>query len=165
MTTVLHPLAYNDIGTPVYYWLPLGTRNRIHYHTFLVEMQKAAIREASEKRNGKEKWHRNRFLQNTAVREDPGSFREEKREDRNRLSKNPQSGKIREASGKVSGKRCEHCRSRFCSVSIRFPSTRFPQSGPCLNFMVKSVHTGSHTCRFWPGRPRDPFFKARNHVG
>ena len=53
MTTVLNPLAYNDIGTPVYYWLPLGTRNRIHYHTFLVETQKAAIREASGKRNGK----------------------------------------------------------------------------------------------------------------
>ena len=120
MTTVLNPLAYNDIGTHAYYWLPLGTRNRIHYHTFLVEMQKAEIRE------------------------DPGSFREEKREGRNRLSKNPQSGKIREDSGKVSGKRCEHCKSRFCSVSIRFPSTRFPQSGPCLNFMVESGHTGSH---------------------
>ena len=105
MTTVLNPLAYNDIGTPVYYWLPLGTRNRIHYHTFLVEMQKAAIRE------------------------DPGSFREEKREGRNRLSKNPQSGKIWEVSGQRIGKRCEHCKSRFCSVSIHFPSTRFPQSG------------------------------------
>ena len=85
MTTVLNPLAYNDIGTPVYYWLPLGTRNRIHYHTFLVEMQKAAIREASGKRNGKQKRHRNRFYQITAIREDPGSFREEKREERNRL--------------------------------------------------------------------------------
>ena len=141
MATVLNPLAYNDIGTPVYYWLPLGTRNRIHYHTSLVEMQKAAIRE------------------------DPGSFREEKREERNRLSKKPQSGKIREASGKVSGKRREHSKFRFCSVSIRFPSTRFPQSGLCLNFMVKRVHTGSHKCCFWPGRPRDPFFKARNHFG
>ena len=144
MTTVLNPLAYNDIGTPVYYWLPLGTRNRIHYHTFLVEMQKAAIREASGKRNGKQKRHRNRFYQITAIREDPGSFREEKREERNRLSKNPQSGKIREASGKVSGKRCEHCKSRFHCVSTRSSDTRFPQSGPCVNFMVKSGHTGSY---------------------
>ena len=99
-------------------------------------------------------------FQNTAIREDPGSFREEKREGRNRLSKNPQSGKIREDSGKASGNRCEHCKSRFEFVSSRFPSTRFPQSGPCLNFMVKSVHTGSHKCRFWPRRPRDPFFQG-----
>ena len=147
MTTVLNPLAYNDIGTPVYYWLPLGTRNRIHYHTFLVEMQKAAIRE------------------------DPGSFREEKREAETAQKpflsnyrnpgrsgklpgretgrekptlKKPQSGKIREASGKVSGKRCEHCKSRFHCVSTRFSDTRFPQSGPCVNFMVKSGHTGSY---------------------
>ena len=113
MTTVLNPLAYKDIGPTGYYWFLLGTRNRIHYGTFLVEMQKAAIREVSGKRNGKGKRPRNRFLQNTAIREDPGSFREEKREERNRLSKNPQSGKIREDSGKVSGKRCEHCKSRF----------------------------------------------------
>ena len=113
MTTVLNPLAYKDIGPTGYYWFLLGTRNRIHYGTFLVEMQKAAIREdpgsiREEKREGETAQkpfpskHRN-----------PGSFREEKREERNRLSKNPQSGKIREDSGKVSGKRCEHCKSRF----------------------------------------------------
>ena len=104
MNTVLNPLAYKDIGPSGYYWFLLGTRNRIHYGTFLVEMQKAAIREVSGKRNGKEKRPRNRFLKNAAIREDLGSFREEKREERNRLSKNPQSGKIREVSGEVSGK-------------------------------------------------------------
>ena len=113
MTPVLNPLAYSDIGPCLYYWIVLGTRNRIHYDTFLVEMQKAAIREVSGKENGKKKRSRNRFFQNAAVREDPGRFREEKREERNRLSKNPQSGKIREDSGKRNGKRCEHCKSRF----------------------------------------------------
>ena len=57
MTTVFNPLAYDDISTRFYYWFLFGTRNRIHYCTFLVELQKAAIRE------------------------DPGSFREEKREE------------------------------------------------------------------------------------
>ena len=57
MTTVLNPLAYKDIGPTLYYWLLLGTRNQIHYCTFLVELQKAAI------------W------------EGPGRFREEKREE------------------------------------------------------------------------------------
>ena len=113
MTTVLNPLTCFHIGGVIYYWFRLGTRNRIHYRTFLVKLQKAAIREVSGKRNGKRKRPRNRFSQITAIREDPGSFREEKREGRNRLSKNPQSGKIREVSGKVSGKGCEHCKSRF----------------------------------------------------
>ena len=57
MTTVLNPLTCFHIGGVTYYWFRLGTRNRIHYRTFLVELQKAAIRE------------------------DPGSFREEKREE------------------------------------------------------------------------------------
>ena len=57
MTTVLNPLAYKDIGPFSYYWLLLGTRNRVQMFTFLVGMQKAA------------------------VREDPGSFREEKLEE------------------------------------------------------------------------------------
>ena len=145
MTTVLNPLTCFHTGSWLYYWFRPGTRNRIHYRTFLVELQKAAIREVSGKRNGKEKRPRNRFLQNTAIREDPGSFREEKREERNRLSKNPQSGKIREVSGKRNGKRCEHCKSRFQSISIRVPTAPdFPKSGPCLNFMVKSGHTGRH---------------------
>ena len=98
MTPVLNCLAYSDIGPCLYYWIVLGTRNRIHYCTFLVEMQKAAIREVSGKRNGKKKRSRNRFFQNAAVREDsgkrngkratdfqktrsPGRFREEKREE------------------------------------------------------------------------------------
>ena len=108
MTTVLNHLAYNDIGTPVYYWLPLGTRNRIHYHTFLVEMQKAAIREdpgsfPEEKREGETAQkpflskHRNPgrsgklpgretgrekpTIKKPAVREDPGRFREGFREE------------------------------------------------------------------------------------
>ena len=113
MTSVLNPLVYKDIGPFSYYWLLLGTRNRVQMLTFLVGMQKAAVREVSGKRNGKKKRSRNRFLQNAAIREDPGSFREEKRGGRNRLSKNPQSGKIREVSGKRNGKRCEHCKSCF----------------------------------------------------
>ena len=113
MTTVLNPLAYKDIGPFSYYWLLLGIRNQVQMLTFLVGMQKAAVREVSGKRNGKKKRSRNRFFQNAAVREDPGRFREEKREERNRLSENPQSGKIREDSGKRNGKRCEHCKSRF----------------------------------------------------
>ena len=56
MTTVFNPLAYNETGPLIYYSFLLGTRNRIHYRTFLVELQKAAIREG------------------------PGRFREEKRE-------------------------------------------------------------------------------------
>jgi hypothetical protein len=60
------------------------------------------------------------------IREDPGSFREEKREGGNRLSKNPQSGKIREVSRKRNGERREHRKSRFCSVSIRSPAPDVP---------------------------------------
>ena len=70
--------------------------------------QSGKIREVSGKRNGKEKRPRNCFFQNTAIREDPGRIREVKREGRNRLSENPQSGKFREDSGKVSGKVWEH---------------------------------------------------------
>ena len=108
MTTVLNPLAYTDIGPYAYYWLLLGTRNRIYYGTFLVEMQKAAIREdpgsfREEKREGETAQkpfpskHRNpgrsgKFpgretgsakptIKKPAVREDPGSIREEKREE------------------------------------------------------------------------------------
>ena len=108
MTSVLNPLAYTDIGPYAYYWLLLGTRNRIHYGTFLVEMQKAAIREdpgrfREEKREGETAQkpfpskHRNpgrsgKFpgretgrekptIKKPAVREDPGSIREEKREE------------------------------------------------------------------------------------
>ena len=48
-------------------------------------------------------------MQKAAVREDPGSFREDKREGETAkkqfLSKTPQSGKIREVSGKRNGKR------------------------------------------------------------
>ena len=104
MTTVLNPLAYNGIGTRFCYWFLLGTRNRIHYGTLLAEMQKAAIRE------------------------DPGSIREEKRQGETAQKpfpskhRNPgRSGKfpgretgrekptikkpaVREDSGKVSGK-------------------------------------------------------------
>jgi hypothetical protein len=86
--------------------------------------------------------------QKAAVREDPGSFREEKREEKTvevpllskkpqsgkirevsgkrngkretAFHKNPQSGKIREDSGKNSGKRCEHCKTCFDSVSMCF---------------------------------------------
>ena len=85
VTTVLNPLNCLHIGGVINYWFLLGTRNWIHYRTFLMELQKAASLE------------------------DPGSFREEKREGRNRLSKNLQFGKFQEDSGKVSGKRCEHC--------------------------------------------------------
>ena len=108
MTTVLNPLAYKDIGPTGYYWFLLGTRNRIHYGTFLVEMQKAAIREdpgsiREEKREGETAQkpfpskHRNPgrsgklpgretgrekpTLKKPAVREDPGSFREGFREE------------------------------------------------------------------------------------
>ena len=48
-------------------------------------------------------------MQNAAVREDPGSFREDKREGETAkkqfLSKTPQSRKIREVSGKRNGRR------------------------------------------------------------
>ena len=72
MTTVLNPLNCQDIGRVTNYWCLLGTRNWIHYGTFLVEMQKATIREVSGKRNGKKKRPRNRFLQNTAIRQVSG---------------------------------------------------------------------------------------------
>ena len=108
MTTVLNPLAYNDIGPVIYYWFLLGTRNRIHYRTFLVELQKAAIREdpgsfREEKREeetaekpflsnyrnpgrsgkfpGRETGREKPTIKKPAVREDPGSIREEKREE------------------------------------------------------------------------------------
>ena len=108
MTTVLNPLAYKDIGPTGYYWFLLGTRNRIHYGTFLVEMQKAAIREdpgsiREEKREGETAQkpfpskHRNPgrsgklpgretgrekpTIKKPAVREDPGRFREGFREE------------------------------------------------------------------------------------
>ena len=132
MTTVLNPLAYKDIGPTGYYWFLLGTRNRIHYCMFLVELQKAAIREVSGKRNGKEKRPRNRFLQNTAIREDPGSFREEKREERNRPSQKPA---VREVPGRFREGFREGVgalKSCFYAVSLRFPDTIFPQSGPCI---------------------------------
>ena len=91
--TVFNPLAYKDIGPSLYYWFLLGTRNRIHYGTFLVEMQKAAIREVSGKRNGKEKRPRNRFLQNTAIREVSGK-RNGKRETDYQKTRSPgRSGK------------------------------------------------------------------------
>ena len=106
MTTVLNPLAYKDIGPTGYYWFLLGIRNWVQMLTFLAGMQKAAVREEKQE----EETVKEPFL---AKRHNPGSFREEKREGRNRLSKNPQSGKIREVSGKVSGKGCEHCKSRF----------------------------------------------------
>ena len=97
MTTVLNPLAYNDIGTPVYYWLPLGTRNRIHYHTFLVEMQKAAIRE------------------------DAGSLREEKREAE--TAQKPFLSNYRNPgrSGKLPGRFPGRDASTASPVSIAFP--------------------------------------------
>ena len=108
MTPVLNPLAYSDIGPCLYYWIVLGTRNRIHYCTFLVEMQKAAIREdpgsfREEKREeetvkkpflskrrspgrsgkipGRETGREKPTIKKPAVREDPGRFREEKREE------------------------------------------------------------------------------------
>ena len=96
MTTVLNPLAYNDIGTIFYYWFLLGTRNQGQSLTCLVGMQEAAVRE------------------------------------------------VPKISRHVSGKGCEHCKSRFYSVSTRFSDTRFPQSGPCVNFMIKGGHTGSY---------------------
>ena len=85
MNTVLNPLAYTDIGTGPYYWFLLGARNRIHYCTFLVELQKNAIREdpgsfREEKRE--EETAEKPFLSNYR---NPGSTREEKREGRNRL--------------------------------------------------------------------------------
>ena len=46
------------------------------------------------------------------------------------LIKNMQSGKFREDSGKFSGKGCEHCKPRFSFLSIRFLYTIFLQSGP-----------------------------------
>ena len=102
MTTVLNPLAYNDIGTHAYYWLPLGTRNRIHYHTFLVEMQKNAI------------W------------EDPGRETGSRNGTETVSIKLPQSGKIREASGKRNGKReTDFQKTRSPGRSGKLPG-RFP---------------------------------------
>ena len=93
MTTCLNPLAYKDIGPTGYYWFLLGTRNRIHYGTFLVEMQKAANPGRSGKRNGKGKRPRNRFLQNTAIREASGK-RNGKRETDYQKTRSP--GRFRE---------------------------------------------------------------------
>jgi hypothetical protein len=98
MNTVLNLLAYTDIGPYCYYWFLLGTRNRIHYRTFLVELQKAAIREVSGKRNGKEK------------RPETVSF------------KTPQSGKIREVSGKRNGKgETDYQKTRSPGRSGKYP--------------------------------------------
>ena len=94
--------------------------------------QSGKIREVSGKRNGKEKRPRNRFLQNTAIREDPGSFREEKREERNRPSQKPA---VREVPGRFREGFREGVgalKSCFYAVSLRFPDTIFPQSGPCV---------------------------------
>ena len=122
-------------------------------------------------------------MQKAAVREDPGSFREDKREGETAkkqfLSKAPQSGKIREEkregettqklflskhrnpgrSGKIPGSETGRetptfrkpavrevpgrfregfregvgaLKSCFYAVSLRFPDTIFPQSGPCV---------------------------------
>ena len=135
MATVLNSLNCKNIGPCIYYWFLLGIRNRIHHRTFLLELQKAAIRE------------------------DPGSFREEKREGETAeklfLSKhrNPgRSGKIpgsetgretptfrKPAVREVPGRFREGFRegvgalkSCFYAVSLRFPDTIFPQSGPCV---------------------------------
>ena len=108
MTTVLNPLAYKDIGPFSYYWLLLGTRNRVQMLTFLVGMQKAAVREdpgsfreekreeetvkepfLAKRRNpgrsgkfpGRETGREKPTIKKPAVREDPGSIREEKREE------------------------------------------------------------------------------------
>ena len=70
--------------------------------------QSGKIREVSGKRNGKRKRPRNRFFQITAIREDPGSFREEKREGRNRLSKTRSPGR----SGKFPGRQTERRNSQ-----------------------------------------------------
>ena len=109
MKTVLNPLAYTDICPSGYYWCLLGTRNWIHFCTFLLELQKAAVREdpgsfreekreeetvqkpfLSKSRNpgrsgkypGRETGREKPTLTKPAVREDPGSIREEKREEK-----------------------------------------------------------------------------------
>ena len=60
-------------------------------------------------------------MQKAAIREGPGRFREGKREGRNRLSKKPQSGKVREGSGKVSGKGGSLPQAPFLTVSGGLP--------------------------------------------
>ena len=108
MITVLNPFAYTDICPSGYYWCLLGTRNWIQFCTFLLELQKAAVREdpgsfreekreeetvqkpfLSKSRNpgrsgkypGRETGREKPTLTKPAVREDPGSIREEKREE------------------------------------------------------------------------------------
>ena len=104
MTPVLNPLAHSDIGPFLYYWIVLGTRNRIHYCTFLVELQKAAIREGlgsfrEEKRE--EETAEKPFLSNSR---NPGSFREEKREGETAQKPFPLKHRNPGRSGKVPGR-------------------------------------------------------------
>ena len=154
MTTILNPLNCKDIGPYAYYWFLLGTRNRIHYRTFLLELQKAAIREVSGKRNGKEKRPRNRFLQNTAVREDPGSFREEKREGET-ADRFFQITAIREVSGKRNGKgETDYQKTRSPGRSGKIPG-RFPG---------RDVSTVSPVCVPFPSGSPAPDFPNPDHV-
>ena len=98
MSTVLNPLAYKDIRPTLYYWFLLGTRNRIHYRTFLMELQKAAIRENPGRETGR--------------RNGPETV----------SFKTPQSGKIREASGKRNGKReTDYQKTRSPGRSGKYP--------------------------------------------
>ena len=96
MTTVLNPLNCFQIGGVIYYWFLLGTRNRIHYRTFLVKLQKAAIREVSGKRNGKRKRPRNRFSQITAIREVSGKRNGKGETDYQKTRSPGRSGRFRE---------------------------------------------------------------------
>ena len=74
-------------------------------------------------------------IKKAAILEGPGRFREGKREGRNRLSKKPQSGKVREGSGKVSGKGVSLPQATFLTVSGGLPLPLF--TGPDF---PKSIH-------------------------
>ena len=78
---------------------------------------------------GRQKPYQKPYSIQPAVREGPGRFREGKREGRNRLVKTPQSGKVREGSGKVTGKGKRTVQTTFLGVSVRYFQKRY-QKGP-----------------------------------
>ena len=93
--------------------------------------QSGEIQEVSGKRTGTEKPLRHPFFKTLQSGKFPGT--ETGRG--NRLSKKTQSRKFWEDSGKVSGKRCEHCKSRFHPVLPCFPNTIWRclfNFSPCL---------------------------------
>ena len=108
MTVVRNPLAYKNKRPFGKYVEHIFDRNRGLETCFSKTPQSAKVREGSAKGNAKVKTFLLWFSQNSAGREGPRRFREEKREaesdTRSRIHKTPQSAKVREASAKGNAK-------------------------------------------------------------